>query len=429
MKNLLLLLALVLAASCSDNASNEEMLEKDEQTLKIAVQTEKVTAYKFCKIMLRASADPDSTSSKQHMFRPMILQSFRRLSQLDRSRQFSVAEYLALAKDYQALRSFTLETDEDNFPTLLESASFYYGGKMKTRLLAGKAKQKQETYEHALLSGLVLFSKDLGKEVALYECSQTEPDLLDDSEFKALILFHRGFLFCEKGLYYLSDKDLTTNIDWLEDDTKTSFPLTRTFFGWAKLNNNQTRTGLLAMNYLFRGFDRTMMGGEDNEADGVEDFESFLENMNGLGVDNELTWSVEAYVHIRNEEYDKAIKSLEKLKKSALLSADQKAIIQESIDYLKKKDAGETNAIYDKVFIGKIASEVMLDQLAQIDWEQFLKLQKIPYARQIMGTVNTFRKVTAQIERHTSGESLKDAADDVGEEAEGLIDKAKGWFE
>ena len=53
-------------AGCSDNdASDEEMLKKDEQTLNVSLQTEKVIAYKFRKIMLRAYADPDSTSSKQ----------------------------------------------------------------------------------------------------------------------------------------------------------------------------------------------------------------------------------------------------------------------------------------------------------------------------------------------------------------------------
>ena len=399
------------------------MIDQDLKTLKENLNTEKVIGYKFCKIMMRASADKDPNSKHHGAFKSQLEANVNRLMKLDQSKQLSVSEYLSMYNDYIQMRDYIVKTDEDVFPTFLESSSSFYGGKGRQKRLQGTAKLKQETYEHAVLSAVVMLSRDLGKEVALYECSETDPEQLEDSEFKSLILFYRGFVFCDKGLFYLSERDLTTNIDWLEKNPKTDLKWTRFFFGWAKLNNKRTHTGFLSMNYLFRGMDRLLMEREIDHERSLEDFEQFLKLSKEMGISTEITLSIEAYVALKKGENDRAINALTKLKDSPQLSDSEKKLIGECITYLKNDEADEVlDELYDKLFIAKIASNYMVNKTASIDWQTFLGKQHVPHSRKMMGTVTTFKSVIHSFERHASGESLKEEGESLWDEAKGLMD-------
>ncbi len=432
MKKIILYTSLALLFGCSnDDETDQAMIDKDLEALRSDLDAEKVIAYKFCKIMMRASAERDTTSQQHKEFKKELDENFQRLMQLDKTKQLSVMDYLAIYKDYQNMRGYIVDTDEDIFPTLRESIPSVYGNPANNVVfLTGKAKQTSENQEHALLSALVLFSKDLGKEIALYECAETSPDLLEDSEFKSLMLFYRSFLFFDKGLYYLSESEATKNINWLNENPKADLKMTRSFLSWTKLNKDETRLAFLSMNHLFRGFDRMMMDRKIDEERSMQDFEKFIELSSQLGISNELTWSVETYVHLKKGENDKAIASLKKLEKSKLLSTADKQIVTESIRYLQNKQPGKVlNGVYDKLFITRIASSFVYNHVASINWEPILVKEKVPYAHKVMGTVNTLKTVSSSIEKHTSGESIEAAGKEIKEEGKSLWSKAKGLLD
>lgn len=85
---------------------------------------------------------------------------------------------------------------------------------------------------------------------------------------------------------------------WIK--TRKSHSLTPNhFFGWGRLNDEQTHVAFHSMNYLFRGFDRMRMERKMDKERSLEDFEVFLNDMNKLGIQNELVWGITAYLNLK----------------------------------------------------------------------------------------------------------------------------------
>jgi len=281
-------------------------------------------------------------------------------------------------------------------------------------------------YAHALLSGVVMLSRDFGKEISLYECSKTNPDLIKGGEIKALMQYYRGFLFFDKGLNYLSENEFSQNINWLNENPSADLSYTKAVFNWASTTDQQCHTGFLSMNHLFRGFDRLMMDREIDEQRALEDFEVFLKGTNELGLNNEATWGIETYLYLKKEEHEKAIASLNKLKTSDLLSSKEKRSIDESIAYLKDRESGKVlNGVYDKYFLSKVITKYMFAVLTDVEWKKILKDQDIPYTDEAFKTIDAFKIFVKNMEQYTSGEQLKEVGKGLKETGSGLFDKAK----
>ena len=330
-------------------------------------------------------------------------------------------DYISIYRDYKKMEEFIDQTDEDEFPTLFEAINIINNDSISSNkfLLEGDQKIYAQNIEHSILSIFVLLTKDLGKEIALYECFKTKPNLLPDSEIKTLLQFVRGFLFFQKNFYYLSENEISRNISWLNENKNIDLPYTRAFFKWGNLNNQDTHIAFHAINHLFRGFDRLMMEREIDEKRALQDFEKFLNDCNKIGLDNEVVWSVETYLYLKKEKNDKAIASLKKLKTSNLLSSSDKATIDESITYLEnRKPESVLNGVYDKYFLSKIATKYMLSILTKIDWEKVLKEQNIQGTEQIFNTLRNFEDLIKKFENYPSTK-------DIEEKTSNLWDKAK----
>ena len=63
--------------------------------------------------------------------------------------------------------------------------------------------------------------------------------------------------------------------------------------------------------------------------------------MNKLGFQNELVWIIDAYLHLKRDQPEKAVPALEELKKSPLFSDTEHKAFQEIIDFAgeRKSDA------------------------------------------------------------------------------------------
>ena len=311
-------------------------------------------------------------------------------------KNISFVEAALLYRDYSRIKDFVIKTDEDIFPPLLDAMQ-----QEKVNVNRSEAdKLVLQNGEHAILSMVALAARDLGMEISLYECSKTQPDKLPDSEIKTLLQFVRGLLFFTNKFYYLSEDELGNNIKWLDNQPQADLPYTRSFFNWGKFNNEQTHIAFHGLNYVFRGLDRLMMKRDIDEERALDDFEIFLTDAHQLGIQNETVLSIESYVYIKRGKNAQAIVSLNKLKKSPLLSESEGKSIQESIDYLnERKPDAKLNIVYDKFFIGKIATRQMLIILAKIVWKTLLKENNIKHTDHIFDTIDQFEVINTEMQK------------------------------
>jgi len=219
MKNKIILMLFALCLGCSGEKTDEELLENDKKELEENLDSYKLVPYKFAKILIRSSIEKDTISPEFQSFKSDLDRIFNKVIKynLDDTESLSIIDYISIYRDYRKMNDFIMETDEDVFPTLIDAFKTTYGDSnfKHSTYLKGEEKVYVQNMEHAVLSAIVILSKDLGKEVSLYECSKTHPELLPDSELKTLLQYFRGFLFFEKGLYYLSEDEISRNIDWL----------------------------------------------------------------------------------------------------------------------------------------------------------------------------------------------------------------------
>ncbi len=441
MRKVIYVFLFILCSCSTEDKTDTALLEKDKEALIENLDAGKVAGYKFGKILIRASAKRDSTFYSQDgteidaeefiKFKTNLDKTFKKLDKLSKNEELSVLEYISIYRDYKKMQDFIMETDEDVFPTLTESLNSTYGDPSEnTPYLKGLEKKEAEAFEHAILSAIVLLSKDLGKEVALYECSKTQPEFLADSELKTLIQYFRGFVFFEKGLYYLSEDEITRNINWLDANQDVDLPLTRSMFKWGNLDNKQTHIGFHSINHLFRGFDRLMMDREIDAERALEDFELFISDSKKLGLDNEVVWSIETYLYLKNEDNEKAITSLQKLKTSAFVSNSDKVNIDASIDYLKNREPDKVlNGFYDKYFLSKIATKYIFSILSAMDWEKVLIENNVSHTKEIFEMIETLKTLSQKIDDQLSGKALEEAGQSLKEKSSSLFDKAKGLFD
>ncbi len=435
MKNILSIILLTLIISCSNkNKTDNELLEKDKKELQENLDSYKVSTYKFAKILIRASVSKDTTSTEFQSFKTDLDRIFNKVTNYDTNNpeSLSVLDYISIYRDYKKMETFIMETDEDIFPTLSDAFNIIYGDSISQNqeYLSGKDKEYVQNIEHSILSAIVILSKDLGKEVSLYECTKTKPELLPDSEIKTLLQYFRGFLFFEKGLYYLSEDEISRNIDWLNKNKDVDLYYTRLFFKWGNLDNEKTHIGFHSLNHLFRGFDRLMMDRQIDEDRALKDFEIFLQDAKEIGLDNEIIWSIETYLYLKNEKNEQAINSLTKLKLSNLLSSNDKKRIKEAIEYVKNRESGKVlNDVYDKYFLSKIAAKYMFSILAKVDWEKVMKEQNIPHTEEMFKTIEKFNKMIESLNKYTNGEKIKEVGEDIQKKSENLWNKAKELVE
>ncbi len=430
MKKICILIFLTLLISCSDeNKTDRELLLRDQKELNKNLTSYKVSTYKFGKILIRSSVSKDSISPEFNAFKSDLDRIFKKVVKynLDSTESLSLLDYVSIYRDYNKMEDFITRTDEDIFPTLSDAFHEIYADSTskKQEFYTGKEKEYVQNIEHSILSAIVILSKDLGKEVSLYECSKTKPALLPDGEIKTLLQFFRGFLFFEKGLYYLSEDEISRNITWLNSNNNIELPYTRTLFKWGNLDNAKTHVAFHGMNHLFRGFDRLMMDRKIDEERALKDFELFLEDTKAIGLDNELIWSIETYLYLKNDDQEKSIASLKKLQSSHLLSSSDKKRVTEAIVYVENRESGKVlNGIYDKFFLSKIATKYIYSILAKTDWEQIMKEQNVPHTEEMFKTIDNFNELMVNLNTYSSTEKLKEVGKDLKDKSKNLWNKA-----
>lgn len=426
MKKLIYLSVLLLLTACSSEKTDEELLEQDRIALNENRISGKVVPYKFVKLMIRGYASDDTTSVTFKAFKKDSDKLVQKMMKLNHADELSLKDYWAMYQIYDQMDEFVTQTDEDEFPVIVDAFRKFWDGTKSGNYFKGKAKAEQEAREHAFMSLLAMASSSLGSEIALYECSETNIELLPDSELKSNMCFLRGFIFMQKGLYYLSENEYTSNLEWLKKNKDIDLTYTVNAMQLGKFTKKESHTAYRAMNHLYRGIDRLMMEREIDHERALEDFEQVLKDCKTLKIDNEAVWAIEVYVHLEKGENDQAIASLNKLKKSKLLTADDKALIDETIEYLKKDDSETAlKEVYDKVFMLKIASSFTYNRLKHVNANKVLKNSKVPNASKLAKKTALLENTVNQIDSFSNGKTLKEATKKAGEEGESLLEEAK----
>jgi len=415
---LAIFLSLSLWACSSEKKTDEDLREKDRQALLDHLDTHNVALYKLAKVAVRSSAAPDQLPPELQA----VSADLKHLSDaiLDYGKtapsERSAWDHLGLLRNYSKLRALINSTDEDLFPTLTDIIALQQSDStgIPYTLLSGEEKLRTQNSEHTIMSAFALLLKGLGKDVALYECAKTDPDKLEDSELKSLLQFYRGFLFFEKQLHYLSEAEFTRNINWLDMDQDVELPFVRILFQWPGADDRSTHIAFHGMNHLVRGYDRLMMGRDVDEERALQDFDVFLADAKVLGLDNELIWSVEAYLSLKREDQEKAIAALTKLRSSELLSADEHTQLDASIAYVRDREPGKAlNGLYDKVFLGKIVSKYLLSVLAKVDWRKLMIEQDVPNAGAMFDALDGLHEFLLNAEKYTGSKGVDAAKEGV----------------
>lgn len=432
MRCLIIFLCVILLAGCSQEKTDKLLLELDQKKLEENINYDKIVFYKFAKIAVRSSAVEDTTIAEYQKFSKQTQSVLKTMKSVNPNSKesISVIDALLMYKEYRAVKSFVKVTDEDLFPPLSNGfVALYTGLKSKESLIPKISKANFQNVEHAVLSMAVLTTRDLGQPFALYECSKTQPELLDDCEVKTLLEFVRGFLFFSNNLYYLSEDGISRNIKWLNKNEHIPLPYTKAFFGWGNLSDEQTHTAFHGMNHLFRGLDRLRMERKIDEERSLEDFEDFLKDMDKLGLQNELVWAVQSYLYLKREDPEKAIPALTKLESSPLFSESEREILEQTIGYVKdRKSDVALKGVYDKAFMGKVATKYMFSILSKVDWEKIMRAQGVPHTKEIFGGINKFKELSNSVSSYTQALTIDKGKTEITKKGGELLEKAKGFW-
>ncbi|QHI37545.1 hypothetical protein IMCC3317_29250 [Kordia antarctica] len=425
--HLIVLAFICVFSSCSFlEDDNLAPIEKERLELEESVYTYKVLLWKYLKMAKKA------TYINENVY-PELLPVKAKLGNIQnivdmydtkvKNDDLSALDYINVFKDFTEIKEFVKVTDEDILPSYSEIKN------KSTKTLTQEEKKGKKMGEHLAFAVLSMLSRDAGREIALYEITKVDIESAPESEEKCLFRLFRGMLFLEKGMVYLTEEDLTKNINWIENNNDTDFSNYYLYLYGKRCTPAVAKKITLSMHYLFRGIDRLIIG-DEKEKGCLEDFQAFLDIMNEFGVQTELTLAVETYLHLKNEDSEKAIVSLLKLKQSNMLSDKEKKSIDEAVVYLKDRETGKVlNTVYDKYFLSKIVMKYTWNTVSELDWRRFAKEQGFENADAVFDKINTVGEFIENIEKYTTEDGINETGKQLQEGGEELWDKAKDFWD
>lgn len=401
-------------------------IERERLELEESVYSYKVLLWKYLKMTQKAryineDIYPELLPVKEKLGNIEIITKM--YDKKMKNDELSALDYIDVYKDFTEIKDYVKETDEDMLPSIFE-----FDGFNNKKTFTQEEIKQQKSLEHLLFSVVSVLSRDLGREIALYEITKVDIENAPESESKCLFRLVRGMLFFEKGMVYLTEEEFTQNINWIEKSRDADFSDYYWYLYGKNISRQQAQDISLAINYLLRGIDRLIIG-DEKEQGALEDFQAFLNIMNTLGVQTELTLAIETYLHLKNDDSEKAIISLLKLKESNLLSDKEKKSIDEAIEYLHNRESGKVlNSVYDKYFLSKIVMKYTWNTVKELNWKRFLKEKGFENTDVVFDKINAAHGFLKNIEKYTTEEGIKEAGKQLKEESEELWEKAKDYW-
>lgn len=448
---------MALAMGCTNKEpSDAEMLQRDQKKLERSLDGIVLDHYKFIKTGLRVMPVLDTTIAEHRMIKELVAKHFPGafdeghsdgVQQEKQNRSWELREISDFISAFLDLRAFVQEHDEDDFPTFLEGDAMRSGDSVMTFVdgrevmrmppLEGEAKQHLQSIEHTLFSAFMFAdrSREFTKSMVLYECSKSNMDVLPGSDPRVWLQMVRGFLFFDQGLPYLAEKEYSENLDWLYRNPDADLPITRTILFWAPLVTGEkighpvvvpqraAHQAQVLNNHLLRAVVRSSMKRKVDEERTMEDLEAIVRTAREAGLDNELVWAVEAYLHLEEGNTDEALKGMQKLRNSAWLGDDERKTIDRSIRYLEKREPGKAmNGLYDKSFMGELLLQYFYAKAKEQDWRMVLKELGIIRNDWFEQFIDRITHALEQVDAGSAGEAVLEKGQDLKKKSKALLD-------
>ncbi|WP_353777134.1 hypothetical protein [Winogradskyella sp. 3972H.M.0a.05] len=430
-KKITLIIVAFLAFGCSMLEKEEDksvLIEEDRKALESKINTLPTLLYKYIKVNKKIS-EMDSLQlaklKKEHPEIEDIIETnseFKKLYNKDRNSELTALDYIRFYRTFKTSKDIIEDFDEDILPSFFENNS-------TGRNLTAEEIKQQKAGEHIAFAAFGLVLRDFGKWSFSYELSMVDPEIIPDGEFKAVFMIFRNLMLFQKELYYLSEHELTQNIDWIEKHPEANFYTSFNISGFGFETKENAREYILVLNYLLRGLDRLKMDNEVSEKEAMKDFETAIEIADESGANNEIIQAVKVYFYTKKENPEKAIAALQELKTSDILSDAEKKSIDEAISYIEKRETDKVlNGVYDKIFLSKIVASYMYAQAKQVDWERVLKANNINAPEELKSSLDFITDLQKNINKYSSEESIDAAQKEIKEKGLELFEKSKNVF-
>jgi hypothetical protein len=305
--------------------------------------------------------------------------------------------------------------DEDKYQTLTEA---FTASADKSAKYDPATRKVLNNYEHGILSIIGFGAQTVADDIALYESLHTESSYIVDNETKSLVQFIQGILYFEKKYYYLSERESTKNIEFLEKE-KFAMPITKTVLGRDSMDEATIAKDFLALNYLLRYITRDQMKRDIDKQNGVEDLKKFVAITKTLHSENELSLNAELLLYLKSKDYANASKVVEKIKALPTITADQRKDYDKIGTLLKVNE--KSNIIEEKINIFKIVYNQVTVNMKRVDFATLLKNAKMDKSLNILKEYSKINAARKAMEENANLEKVQ-------EEAEELLNVLKEGF-
>lgn len=387
--------------SCGEN--DDEKLNMERAKMLKEIDDMRVKAYKSLKIVIRSAPIDVNTSvgDLKNLKYPQQITLNKELSSFSsyilarmaddtaKTVSFSAAQTIQIFKSLYELNDKLKDVSEDNYPTFLEQIFKLNKSNRDNYNNLVKTLNWNSSKEHFFTVVALDAIKTLPNSFKIYELNHLHSEKIENNELRPLSEILKAIVYWEQGWLFLADEALSKSIDYVENgNIQIEFPLETEAFQNLKIKTKEDEITLLrSISYGLRGTVRLFIDSKKKNKEAVKDMEQFLANAEKIGMNNELKWLAAIYVGIKSEDSPMAIENLQKLQQSNSLTDKEKALIEQSIAYLKDRKSDKTmNIVFDKLFVLKLTSTYIFSYFNNVNW--YKKLSATKAGKQILDVPN-----------------------------------------
>ncbi len=317
---------------------------------------------------------------------------------------FTTSGYLQIAKEILSLKETVINTDEDQFPTLMEVVARTH--KALKIEMAPIPENWSSAYEHWVFA-LIMESRLSPGAWKTYELDKLNPRELDKTDYQVLAAAHKSINLIRNGWNFLAIENTTDALEILDGKIELSNDFNSIYLNLDTMSNEKSFViQMRAILKLMRGFARFKTEDEELEVVALQDLSEALDDFNQLGLNNELTWMTSLFVYIKQGKSDEAIETIDRLKASPYISAKERQLLENTKTALKNRDPESAfNIVTDKISMSQIGYQYAQSRFSDVEWKRLIERTELGKK-----LINLFPELTKNYEKakkYLTAEKLK----------------------
>jgi hypothetical protein len=343
----------------------------------------------------------------KHLSRIFDWRNILQGAEQEEKRSLSATEYIELAQEVYAMADTIEKQDEDTYPTFIEI--LHHGSRILRTDPIEIPQNWNSSMEHWLFA-LVMESRFGLGSWKTYELDRVHPKDMATSDYRLAARLHKGIEHMRSQWYYLADEEFSQAIVELNGSNVTLNENVEKLLAEHDLNGlaakDQFKLLASASTYLLRGFARHQSDDADLQSKAMQDVSNAVKSFKDLGVDNEIVWIAEGYLYIKNDEKDRALSSLNKLKTTPYMGVKEKKLIAEVEEHVKNRDPDKAlNYLTDRVIMYKMGMGYLMSYAEEIQWMQLL--EKTEYGQMILKRLSELEQTLNNINKYLKFNGLE----------------------